>query len=297
MYIEIPKCINLQSQEPFMFKPDEIPLFYVVMAIFLVVVLSSFVFYALINMIDIGYVLIKRKPLYRYLVPPYRKLSASQQQLLQSEFRFYQRLSEKEKRVFHHRLAFFIKSKQFVSRDNLDLTDEMIVMTSATAIMLTFGFRDYSLKMIKRIIIYPSAYYSETNDAHHKGEFNPRMQALVLSWEHFVEGYSVSNDNLNLGIHEFAHAIHFNSLKNRDASSTIFADTFKELANVLAEETELRQRLLNSGYIRNYAYTNAFEFVAVIIETFIETPKEFRSQFPRVYAKTKQMLNFNFEGY
>ncbi|MBP93835.1 MAG: hypothetical protein CMC55_06945 [Flavobacteriaceae bacterium] len=280
-----------------MFKPDEIPLFYIIMAIFLTVVLSSFVIYALINMIDTGYVLIKRKPLYRYLIPPYKKLSSSQQQLLESQFRFYQRLSKREKRVFHHRLVCFIKSKQFVGRDNLGITDEMIVMTSATAIMLTFGFRDYSLKMIKRIIIYPSAFYSETNETHHKGEYNPRLQALVLSWEHFVEGYSVSNDNLNLGIHEFAHAIHFNSLRNRDVSSTIFADTFKELSAFLSEETQLRQKLLASGYLRDYAYTNAFEFVAVVIETFIETPAEFRSQFPKVYAKTKQMLNFHFEGY
>lgn len=280
-----------------MFKPDEIPLFYLVMAIFLLIVLSSFVVYALINMIDTGYVLLKRRPLYRYLFPPFKKLPINQQQLLQSQFRFYQRLSDKEKRVFNHRLVSFMKSKSFVGRDNLVLTDEMKVMTSATAIMLTFGFRDYSLSVIKHIIIYPSAFYSETNEAHHKGEYNPKLRALVLSWEHFVEGYSISNDNLNLGIHEFAHAIHFHSLKNRDVSSVIFVDTFKELSQFISEETELRQRLLASGYLRDYAYTNSFEFVAVIIETFIETPSEFRQQFPVLYTKTKQMLNFNFKGY
>ncbi|TYB79224.1 zinc-dependent peptidase [Bizionia myxarmorum] len=280
-----------------MFELEEIPLFYKVMAIFLVMALSTLVIYAIVNMVDTGYVLIKRKPLYRYLLPPSKKLPAKQQHLLQSQFRFYQRLSDKQKLVFNHRLAYFIKSKTFVTRDNLDLTDEIIVMTSATAVMLTFGFRDYKLKMISHIIVYPSAFYSETNEEHHKGEYNPRLKALVLSWEHFMEGYSNSNDNLNLGIHEFAHAIHFNSLRNRDVSSMIFADSFKELSEVLAAEPELRQRLLNSGYIRNYAYTNPYEFVAVIIENFIETPTEFRAQFPRVYAKTKQMLNFHFDGY
>ncbi len=280
-----------------MFEPDEIPLFYLVMALFLLVVLSSFVIYALINMIDTGYVLLKRRPLYRYLLPPFKKLPSNQQQLLQSQSRFYQRLSDKEKRVFNHRLASFVKSKTFVGRDGLVLTEEMKVSISATAVMLTFGFRDYSLSVIKHIIIYPSIFYSETNEAHHKGEYNPKLRALVLSWEHFLEGYSISNDNLNLGIHEFAHAIHFHSLKNRDVSSMIFVDTFKELSQFISEETELRQRLLTSGYFRNYAFTNPFEFVAVIIETFIETPSEFRLQFPVLYAKTKQMLNFNFKGY
>lgn len=280
-----------------MFPFEEISLFYKVMAGILFFGLSALVFYALVNMIDTGYVLLKRRPLYRYLIPPFKNITNEQQGLLESEFRFYQRLSDKEQRVFKHRLAFFIQSKKFITRDNLHLTDEIIVMTSATAVMLTFGFRDYKLNMIKHIIIYPSAFYSETNDAHHKGEYNPKLRALVLSWEHFIEGYSISNDNLNLGIHEFAHAIHFNSLKNRDVSSTIFADSFKELARILAQEDALRKRLLASGYLRDYAYTNPFEFVAVIIETFIETPSEFRAQFPEVYAKTKQMLNFNFEGY
>ncbi|EGV43378.1 hypothetical protein BZARG_1825 [Bizionia argentinensis JUB59] len=280
-----------------MFQLEEIPTFYIVMAGVLFFGLASLVLYAVINMIDIGYVLLKRKPLYRYLLPPFKKLPIKQEQLLQAKFRFYQRLTEKQKRVFNHRLVTFINSKQFMGRDNLDLTDEMIVMISATAVMLTFGFRDYKLQMIKGIIVYPSSFYSETNEAYHKGEYNPRLKALVLSWEHFMEGYSISNDNLNLGIHEFAHAIHINSIKNRDVSSIIFSDSFKELSQFLSEETELRQRLLASGYIRNYAYTNSFEFVAVIIETFIETPSQFRSKFPRVYAKTKQMLNFNFEGY
>ena len=40
-----------------------------------------------------------------------------------------------------------------------------------------------------------------------------------------------------------------------------------------------------------------FEFLAVIIESFIETPNEFKSQFPKVYFEIRQMLNFNFAGY
>jgi hypothetical protein len=163
--------------------------------------------------------------------------------------------------------------------------------------MLTFGFRDFYIGLINKIVVYPNEFYSTVNRKNHKGEFNPRLKTLALSWEDFKHGYDIYGDNLNLGIHEFAHAIHLNSLKERDVSSTIFSDSFKELAELLSVNEILRNNLIASKYFRNYAYTNQYEFIAVIIETFIENPSEFRSQFPEVYDKTKQMINFNFAGY
>ena len=70
-----------------------------------------------------------------------------------------------------------------------------------------------------------------------------------------------------------------------------------ELTTLLSDNEDLRQELIASRYFRDYAYTNQFEFLAVIIENFIETPSDFRTQFPMVYDKTKQMLNFGFAGY
>ena len=86
-------------------------------------------------------------------------------------------------------------------------------------------------------------------------------------------------------------------MKERDISSTIFSDSFKELTDLLTNKEQLRKALIKSKYFRQYAYTNQFEFLAVVIETFIESPEEFKSHFPEVYDKTKQMLNFDFAGY
>lgn len=191
----------------------------------------------------------------------------------------------------------FIKDKKFIGRENLEVTAEMRILISATAVMLTFGFRDYFIGLIDKVFIYPQQFYSLANDNYHKGEFNPRLETLVFSWEDFKKGFMIDNDNLNLGIHEFAHAMHFNSIKERDVSSTIFVDSFKEITNLLSNDEKLRERIINSEYFREYCYTNQYEFLAVIIETFIETPQEFRNQFPEIYDKTKQMLNFNFTGY
>lgn len=264
-------------------------------------ILLVILFYIILNyvfkMIEMGYVLKQKKPLYNHFYFRLRRLSQRQKDVLQHQFSFYKKLNSTEKKHFEHRVASFIKDKNFIGREGLVINDEMKVLISATAIMLTFGFRDFYIGLISKIVIYPNVFYSNTNKAYHKGEFNPRLAALVLSWEDFVKGFNIGNDNINLGIHEFTHAIHINSMKERDVSSTIFSDSFKELSGMLASNETLRNKLKESDYFRKYAFTNQFEFVAVIIENFIETPKEFRSQFPQVYDKVKQMLNFNVVNY
>ncbi len=249
------------------------------------------------KMTEMAYVLKHKKPLYNHFYVFLRQLNTSQRAILQDHFSFYKNLTDKEKKYFEHRVVSFIKDKDFIGRDGNRITDEIKILVSATAVMLTFGFRDFYIGVISKIVVYPNKFYSNTNNAYHKGEFNPKLKALVLSWKDFKEGFNNENDNLNLGIHEFTHAIHINSMKERDVSSTIFSDSFKELTTLLSGNENLRNSLMASNYFRKYAFTNQFEFVAVIIENFIETPKEFKLQFPEVYGKVKQMLNFNITGF
>ena len=264
---------------------------------FLIGVLFFVILYLVIKMLEIGFVIIFRKPLYTHFFVFQKTLTNPQKRILQQELPFYRKLSNRQKTHFEHRVASFIKDKDFIGRDGLVVNDEVKVLISAIAVKLTFGFRDYFIEIISKIVIYPEAFYSNTNNDFHKGEFNPKLNTLVLSWRDFKIGLDIENDNLNLGVHEFTHAIHFNSMKGRDVSSTIFSDSFKELTALMQNKPVLREKLVQSNYFRRYAFTNQFEFLAVIMETFIETPKEFKTNFPEVYSKTKQMLNFNFADY
>ncbi|OUS03496.1 hypothetical protein A9Q86_00865 [Flavobacteriales bacterium 33_180_T64] len=243
------------------------------------------------------YAIKNKRPFFVHFYLYKKKLGDKEKRILRNQFSFYKRLNTTQKDIFNHRVASFIDAKSFLGREGLVVTNEMKVLIAATSTMLTFGFRNYRIDLIERIIIYPNSFYSQSNDAEHKGELNPKLKVLVLSWEDFLIGYDDENDNLNLGIHEFTHAIHINSLKSRDISSLIFKSAFGELTDLLTAEEELRQKLIESKYFRAYAFTNQFEFVAVIVETFIETPHDFKRQFPRIYNKTREMLNFNFANY
>ena len=267
-----------------------------IIAVFVTALLFLIVYFSF-RMFELAYVMRKKRPLYNHLYLKLRKLNSNEQSILRNRFKFYKKLNEKQKLHFEHRVASFIIDKTFIGREGQQITDDIKVLVSATAVMLTFGFRDFYIGLMDKIFVYPDEFYSNMNDAYHKGEFNPRLNALVISWKHFEQGFNISNDNLNLGIHEFAHAIHLNSMKERDVSSTIFKDSFKELTDYLSENKSLRDELIASEYFRDYAFTNQFEFLAVVIESFIETPTEFKNQFPKIYSYTKQMLNFNFAGY
>lgn len=250
-----------------------------------------------IRFIEQSYAESKKKPLLLNFILLKKNLTKEQTRILEKQFTFYSLLSRKEREIFRHRVATFIDKKNFYGREGLTLKDEVIVLISATAVKLTFGFRDYSIPILKTILVYPEAFYSKINEQLHKGEVNPMLGVLALSWKDFKHGYDIDNDNLNLGVHEFGHAIHLNSFKNNDVSSLIFRDGFIALKRYLKENETKRQELISTKYFREYAYTNEYEFAAVLIECFIETPLEFKSKFPMIYKYVKEMLNFNFANY
>lgn len=163
--------------------------------------------------------------------------------------------------------------------------------------MLTFGKRKYITDVFDKIIIYPDIFLSTITKKMHKGEFNPQLKTVVFSWKHFKEGNLIKNDNLNLGIHEFTHIVHIKSMKRNDESSVVFKKEYKNLMNYLQNNKQVRDKIIASKYFRTYAFENQYEFIAVLVENFIETPKDFKLKFPRIYRKIKRMLNFNFLHY
>jgi len=235
------------------------------------------------------------KPLFRnYFI--YKKLSDTQAAILIEEFSFYNSLSKRHKREFQHRVVSFISEKEFIGREELALTDRMKVLIAAIGCMLSFGRKNYVYELIEYILIYPDEFYSKINNAYHKGEFNPKGRALVLSWKDFEYGFNISNDNRNLGIHEFMHAMQLEAKLRSDTDSARFVKQYQNILKHLTKQ-EVKDKLIDTRYFRDYAFTNQYEFMAVLAEYFIESPMEFKAEFPMLYNHSKKLLNFNFTGY
>jgi Mlc titration factor MtfA (ptsG expression regulator) len=244
-----------------------------------------------IGILDYFSVKLAEKPFYIHFYPVKLDLPIPKHQVLKNHFAFYNRLSPKQQQYFRHRIVKFIRKYKFISKEDLEITDEMKIIIAATAVKLTFGMRKYLVDVFDKIIVYPKAYFSTVNEVWHKGEFNPRMKAIVFSWEDFMEGIQNENDNYNLGLHEFTHAIHFHGKKSDDISALLFVRKFNKIIHFIAQP-EMQKRLEKANYLRSYAYTNQFEFIAVLMEHFFETPDEFKRDFPELYDKVRKMINF-----
>jgi Mlc titration factor MtfA (ptsG expression regulator) len=261
---------------------------------FLVLIYFGIVFLLLIlyRIVEPTYMMIFNKPLYLYLYPFPKKLTLTQKQILEKEFPFFKKLSDRKKVYFEHRIKEFLNHYQFIGKEELLITDEMKIIIAGTYIMLTFGMRHYLINLFKVIIIYPSVYFSNFNQQYHKGEFNPIMKAVAFSWEDFILGHQSTNDNINLGLHEFGHVLHFHGMKSNDPSAILFYDEFNKVITYFNDEN-LNKKLADNDYFREYAYENQFEFIAVILEHFFETPHLFKTKYPELYQHVSSMINYN----
>jgi Mlc titration factor MtfA (ptsG expression regulator) len=235
----------------------------------------GFLLVAIFKFLEYAFGLVFGKPLFVHFCPFPKKISPEALQFLKVQFPFYVRLSDKEKVYFEHRVARFLDKYEFVSREGFVITEEVKVHVVATLAMLSFGMREYLSDVF-----------------YHKGEFNPNTKTVVFSWEDFQKGFDISSDNLNLGIHEFAHVLHHQGLQSNDSGAVLFSRMYK-IINEEVSDSLFREQLIQSDYFRVYAFTNQFEFLAVILEHYFETPLEFEKRFPQLYKNVSLMLNMN----
>jgi Mlc titration factor MtfA (ptsG expression regulator) len=251
---------------------------------------TLFLLLLIFKVVEPAYIMLFNKPLYIHWYPFSKKLKPSQRQILADEFPFFNRLSSKRKIYFEHRINEFIEKYEFIGKE-IVITEQMQILIAGTYVMLTFGMRNYLVGLFNKIIIYPSSYFSTINHVYHKGEFNPAMKSVVFSWEDFLLGHTTSNDNINLGLHEFSHALHFHCLRSNDPSAIIFFDEFNAVMKYYSDSL-LNNELAITEYFRAYAYENQFEFLSVVLEHFYETPYIFKTEYPELYGHISRMINF-----
>lgn len=225
----------------------------------------------------------------------YRKLPQSQKRILET-YPFYQKLIPKYQLQFEHRMAAFIKDKDFKHRYNSSVSDAQVTYTAAVAMQLSFGRANYLYSMINTVLFFDQAFQSPTNEAMHKGEYNPRAKVLAMSWEDFLQGMIVDNDNLHLGLHEFMHVMHFESKHSTDIDSVRFHKYEQKILRHIMNP-ELKEKLERTKYFRAYAFTNEYEFLSVLTEYFYESPADFKSGFPILFDYLKTALLFKEEWF
>jgi Mlc titration factor MtfA (ptsG expression regulator) len=171
---------------------------------------------------------------------------------------------------------------EFIPRQNIKVTKKIKTIICAGASQLVLNLPAESLTFFERIIIYPDYYQSRITNKLHKGEVNPGMRVIVLSWRGVVEGLNRTDDGLNLLLHEFAHALWIeNKLMHREY--TVLNTTSVAYYEQAASEEVKKMQNDEHHFFRKYAFTNKEEFFAVAVENFFERPQGLKAASPQLY--------------
>jgi Mlc titration factor MtfA (ptsG expression regulator) len=218
----------------------------------------------------------------------------------------------------------FLREKQFVGCNGLEITDEIRATIAAQACLLLLG-RSGLYDELQSILVYPGTFWVEDEVHDDDGLVTQRRrelsgeawdsQRIILSWQDIAETARQPADGYNVVLHEFAHYL--------DAEGRGLAPLpLSPLPPSRERSTEGRVRAAASGRVRTidgwhkdlvaeyealcdavdrgeatfldpYAAEDEAEFFAVASEEFIECAAELREAHPRVYALLREFYGID----
>lgn len=253
-------------------------------------IVSFSILIKLLKLLEHGYAGIFDKPVYRNLFV-YKKLPKADRAFLKKQFVFYNCLSRKDRRLLNHRMHEFISEVKFQGMEGLQLTREMELVTAAYAGLLCLGRKYHSYPLIEAVRVYPEEFYNEMQDRYFKGAFLPMWKTLAFSWKAVSEP---QQGHRNLLIHELMHALQWESRLSQNFDAERFQKYFKKIVKKL-QDKEVKARV-DSGFFREYAFTNEFEFMAELGEYFFQSPMEFKNNLPELFVYMQKIFNIDIQS-
>lgn len=210
-----------------------------------------------------------------------------------SYFSYYNTLSEAYKEVFITRCARFIADKSIVGAENFKPDNRVKAIVAGSAVQLTLGLEKWDLSFFETVIIHPSDFDSSSGNLKFRGETNLRGY-IRLSWKGLIQGYKIKDDNINLGLHEFSHALRFNSVKGHEQDYFLENYFYNWLGSAYPAFYDIKND--RETIFRKYGGANINEFISVCIEHYFESPEEIKAQYPLLYYSTAILLNQHIEN-
>jgi Mlc titration factor MtfA (ptsG expression regulator) len=207
--------------------------------------------------------------------------------IIGSIFSYFNELPEESKLRFVKRTHQFKANKKF-HFVGLENSEDAAILVSASAIQVTFGLKNYMMSYFKDIYILSDAYTMENEEELYIGHVAP--DGIYLSFKHFLYGYSNKNDNVNVAVHEMAHALLYNNFFAQYGTDSHFRLNYERFSSstgpILADVIANRR-----SYLRSYAFSNLHEFWAVSAEAFFENPAGLRLHMPELFDAMCRVLN------
>lgn len=202
--------------------------------------------------------------------------------------RYYYFLKIADKVKFRERLKKFISLKTFIIHDTSGFK-EMPILISATAVQVTFGLNKYLLPNFDTFNIYPEEFIG-TYPFVRFLVGNVTGNTVNLSWKHYLEGFQFYEDGQNVGLHEIAHALYYQTFIVEKNVDKVFRDAFINFDSHGTKAHNI-EKLPAPGLYTELSAKDFQEFWAESVEIFFEKPVKLKTIYPDLYSAMSNLLN------
>ena len=207
---------------------------------------------------------------------------------------FFRTLSPELRQSFLDKLKVFAWEKEFIGAGGLEVTDEIRVVISATAVQLVVHLDLSYYDRLREVIVYPSAFRIPDRTGGVLGEAK-NWGSVILSWESVLAGLRNPGDGHDTATHEFAHVLdradgafdgtpNLRAYSHYRAWSAVMSEHFHKL-----QQGQRRERQV----LDDYGGLNEAEFFAVATESFFEKPRQMQEKTPELYEELKRFYGWD----
>lgn len=229
------------------------------------------------------------------------------QRILQRKVRIYKKLNGRQKNLLQERMKIFMDEKIFEGCGGLSLTDEMKVIIAAYACVLILEKDSDYYPGLRSILVYPDDYVAPVYEEDEGGVVTEGQEqrmgeswdtgSVVLSWQDIRDTTLNLESSQNLIIHEFAHQLdHQYGLSagiNLSGEVTDGDEWTRELARIYRGLLKSARSGRADGLLDLYGATNPAECFAVIMEAFIESPRQLQIHHRKLYTMLRDFFSLD----
>lgn len=218
-----------------------------------------------------------------------RALAAPLRDALVAHVDFYRRLGPSEKTRFEAEVAEFLEVQHITGPRDAPVSDVVLALVAASAVVLTFGRRGYRWSRLRDVVVYAEAFDEEYAVGAEKNVLGMVHHAgpILFSERALLGGFKNARDGHNVGFHEMAHVLDFEGGHADGVPSLL---PWRAVEPWLAQmKVEIDRVEAHRSVLRDYAATNEAELFAVATEAYFERPEALKKKHPKLYAVLEEV--------
>ena len=216
------------------------------------------------------------------------------EQILETHVAFFRALPNDGKERFRQIVKIFLDEVR-ITGIQTEIDDTIRVLVAASAAIPIFGFHDWEYHRLGEVLVYPESFgekYQTTGDVDENilglVGLKQLRGVMILSKPSLLAGFDNPSNRGNVGIHEFSHLVEVEE-NEHGLPPEVPWQAVKHWVQFVARE--LSHSSKNRSYIRDYAYTNEYEFFAVLAEYFFKSPELLETKDPQLYEILEKMFH------